>query len=445
MAGTSIPGKCEDCFTCESYSFNFESDSGFSCEDVAQYRDLSQHRDLPQLNTCHERHQQDIYERENVYEATFFTPPREKLPSITALSESFTNLSFTDGTTTSPDWPAKPAPAHLLYPRPPTGYTDAYFIFFEGVMGVGKTTLLKTLARNDMNNVIIFEEAMSYWKTVFSDCHKLIYDVMKMGKHGSFSVSSKLLACQMKFLTPLKSLGRVTAMFSGKETQRSPGRSDVSHWVMFDRHALSACLVFPLVMLKSGMLSFEHFISLVSTFRANEGDIIVLIALDHGEAIRRIKTRKRPEEETISLTYVTRLHWCFVAVYNTWRLLQYFTAREATEVCLDIKTINGLCLSKDICYQKCLEFQTLWNESLLAVLRDIIFPYKSDCTILELCLNVCTQIQKLKFVVSDATKYIGDVRGLWEDISTQILQSRVIKTRPVDWANLKSLAKEFCG
>ncbi|BBB06470.1 thymidine kinase [Rhinolophus gammaherpesvirus 1] len=321
-------------------------------------------------------------------------------------------------------------------------FRNTFFLYLEGSMGIGKTSLIKHLREVSGDNVISFTEPMVYWREVYDDCVKSIYKCCRPSNVGKKTTSSKILSTQMKFMTPLKCLQTSTRRFlkTGEPLQHKvPG----DNWVIFDRHIMSPTLVFPLVFLKNGYLSFEHFMSIVSNFRAHEGDIIGLLCMADEDNLKMIKKRNRKGEEGVSSSYLKDVSQAFHSCYCTWLLLRYFSPEDMVSVCCCDVTLSELCIMKSMSNEKHETALSLFTKSIFGVISDVIQPFKSNCTIIEICLTLFLELKKLEFIVVNASEYIGDIPGVWTSVYMQAFKNRAIKTQTTDWTGLKAFARSY--
>lgn len=338
--------------------------------------------------------------------------------------------------------PSQP-PIHVMGPAQNPVLKNAYMLYIDGPLGVGKSTLIESI--NSMlpcDTVACFGEPMTYWKHVFNDCVRDVYKLTGPNMAGKHSTSAKLLSTQMKFAAPMNALKR--AIDRCCEGQAAAARtSPLDCWAVFDRHPVSATVVFPFVFLKKGLLSFQDFLALLSTFTANSGDILALLTLEVQETVRRLKARRRAFEDSVDTDYVADLASAYHRLYCSWLLLQYLSPEQVVEICFGVTSAHGICAKAQGMKPKTKIVERMFAGSLFAVISDMISPFVGSSTLVELCYNFCLELKKLTFLVVDATPHTGDCAGLWTDIYMQALRTPSIKTRTVDWQSLKILARDF--
>ncbi|ABB22239.1 thymidine kinase-like protein [Ovine gammaherpesvirus 2] len=367
-----------------------------------------------------------------------------KAARIKELSSSLLNaLSLSDGAqATRPKTRRRPPPPNTsmidLLSEP--SYTRACTVFLEGCMAVGKTTLLNYIRRSSPpDEVMTIPEPVQYWTQVYQNVLEEIVRIHKQWKPGKLSSSAALVACQLKFATPLKS----QCCYVKHCVQEDAGRRAVApldRWVVCDRHPLSALVVFPLVWLRRGMLSFGDFLDLLAMFEANVGEVIVLISIPTDENMIRLQKRGRACEQHINLPYLKEIRGSFHAAYCAWLFLQYFPVEVTMKLCLQQMTMENACaISKKVSLDTA---QKMWGNSLFTTLSDVIGPFTYDPTILQVCLHFCYQLIKLQFLVIDLSPFQDDLTGAWSEIYMQVMKNSDIKTRMLNLAAIKALSDE---
>ncbi len=164
-------------------------------------------------------------------------------------------------------------------------------LFLEGAPGVGKTTMLNHLKAVFGDLTIVVPEPMRYWTHVYENAIKAMHKNVTRARHGREDTSAEVLACQMKFTTPFRVLAsRKRSLLVTESGARSVAPLDC--WILHDRHLLSASVVFPLMLLRSQLLSYSDFIQVLATFTADPGDTIVWMKLNVEENMRRLKKRE---------------------------------------------------------------------------------------------------------------------------------------------------------
>lgn len=324
-------------------------------------------------------------------------------------------------------------------PYPPL-IKHACMLHLEGTMGVGKSTLIRHLdSMLTENTVATFLEPMTYWKFVYTDVIGRIYKATKPHRAGRDSTSAEILSCQMKFLTPFKCIkSAINRLCKEEEKKLAP----LDNWIVFDRHIISPTLVFPYMFLRRGLLSFEAFVSIISCFSCQATDVVVLLNLDEDENVMRITKRNRPLE-SVSKRYIQDLNVAYNAVYCSWLLLQHFQPSEIVELCLSTLNLLDLCANKVGSGMKLSIVEKLFNQSFFFGLRDVLNPFKHNCTVIEICMRLCEELKKIQFIVVNASEFTDDLCGLWTSIYMQTLNNPAIKTRAVDWSNLTLLSREY--
>ncbi|AAM22121.1 thymidine kinase [Suid gammaherpesvirus 3] len=333
-------------------------------------------------------------------------------------------------------------PVCLIEKGVSNNFKRACCLYFEGAMAVGKSTMITHLQQViEEDSIITFPEPMYYWTKVYNNVLKQIYKLNKYYRVGKESASAELLACQVKFMTPLKTMWSFKQRCMHPDSPSAPV-TPFDKWVIFDRHPLSATVVFPLILLKRGMLSFNDFINLLNTFTAANGDTIVLMSLDIEVNYKRLKRRFRKYEGFVDLAHLKEVKAAFHATYCAWLFLQYFSVTDVVKICTALTDVRLLCqnnnkgkLAYDMAYR-------IWSKSIFATLEEVIRPFSHDCTLIEICTNFCYELQKLQFIVVDVSEFEDDVTGAWTNIYTQAMKNSGIKTHVVDWSALKNLSKE---
>ncbi|AGY30704.1 ORF21 [Retroperitoneal fibromatosis-associated herpesvirus] len=332
-------------------------------------------------------------------------------------------------------------PLHLIRPAVAVDYRNAYFVYLEGPMGVGKTTLINTVCGIlPGERVVNFPEPMNYWTQVFTDCHRDIYTVIRTGKAGDPGTSARIYACQCKFALPFRTTGAAVRRMVqpwrvGGEATRG------THWCLSDRHLLSPTVVFPLLHLKLGRLCFDHFFQLIASFRAMEGDIVTIVALRSAETLRRLKARGRKCEGNVDQDYVREVAWAYHAVYCTWIMLQYITVEQMVQLCVQTTNVPEICFRSSRLAHKEDVLKSLHEQSMIPLIAGILHPVRHHPVIIELCFGFFHELCKVQFLVADGDKYEDNVCGMWSDIYRQILSNPAIKPRAVNWSALESHAK----
>lgn len=331
-------------------------------------------------------------------------------------------------------------PIEIVKQLYPPVIKHACMLHLEGTMGVGKSTLIRHLdSMLTDNTVTTFLEPVTYWKFVYTDIIARIYKATKPHRAGRDSTSAEILSCQLKFLTPFNCLKSAVKRLSIDENKPL---SPLDNWVVFDRHSVSPTLVFPYMFLMRGLLSFEAFVSIISCFSCNSTDVVVILNLNEDENLKRLCKRNRPLE-SINKKYLQDLNSAYHAVYCSWLLLQYFNPVELVELCVSTLTLFDLCANKVGSGVKLNTVEKLFNQSFFFGLKDVVKPFKTNCTIIEICMKLCEELKKLQFIVVDVSEFTDDLCGLWTSIYMQVLNNPAIKTQAVDWSNLTLLSREY--
>nr|AGN12485.1 thymidine kinase [Ovine herpesvirus 1] len=319
-------------------------------------------------------------------------------------------------------------------------FKRACTLYFEGGMAVGKSTLIQYIQSSlGEDSVITFPEPMYYWTEVYNNVLKKIYKANKHWKPAKDSVSAELLACQLKFVTPLRSMWTYTNRCINADSGVRPV-APLDNWVVFDRHMLSACVVFPSLLLNKGMLSFGDFMNFLGTFQAAVGDTIVLLTLGVRENYRRLKRRARKYEDFIDMRHLKDVRGAFNSAYYAWLFLQYFSVEEVLKICTRVTTLKDICSARgNVATETALK---IWSSSLFATLEEVIEPFYHSCTLIETCSHFCHELSKIQFVVIDVSDFNNDEESAWSSIYMQTLKNPDIKTRSLDWTALKNLSRE---
>lgn len=332
-------------------------------------------------------------------------------------------------------------PVHLIRTPVTVDYRNVYLLYLEGVMGVGKSTLVNAVCGIlPQERVTSFPEPMVYWTRAFTDCYKEISHLLKSGKAGDPLTSAKIYSCQNKFSLPFRT--NATAILRMMQPWNVGGGSGRgTHWCVFDRHLLSPAVVFPLMHLKHGRLSFDHFFQLLSIFRATEGDVVAILTLSSAESLRRVRARGRKNDGTVEQNYIRELAWAYHAVYCSWIMLQYITVEQMVQLCVQTTNIPEICFRSVRLAHKEETLKNLHEQSMLPMITGVLDPVRHHPVVIELCFCFFTELRKLQFIVADADKFHDDVCGLWTEIYRQILSNPAIKPRAINWPALESQSK----
>lgn len=373
------------------------------------------------------------------------TPKMPKLPTVKQLGGGLRQLlrlsdsreDIPPKRTGGPNIP----PLSILRPSDHPEYKDVYCMYLEGTMGAGKTTLLTSTDTFIGEPLVVkFPEMMHFWKTVFTDCHKGICKQLLSKKPGK--ASSKVLAHQLKFYTPMKYLAR-SIYRTQLDLDGIPVLDKRAHWCLFDRHLISPCVVFPLTQYKSGHLSGEHLFTLLSMFEAHDADLVVFLEISTKEALRRIKKRNREGETELRAEYISELNKSYREVYNAWTLLKFLSAEDIVEILVTGCNVPEYCMEKRLFEGKHQQIDILFKSSIFPIIGNIVSPYGNDCTIIEGCFSLCRQLQKICLIKVDVSQFNYDIPGLWGNIYSQMMRRSSIKLQRVDWCTIKEIARAY--
>ncbi|AAD21347.1 thymidine kinase [Macaca mulatta rhadinovirus 17577] len=357
----------------------------------------------------------------------------------TSLSVSLKNLLRIKDDDAKVDVPRPvTVPVHLMQPHPMTEYRNAFLIYLEGVMGVGKTTLLNSMTGMvPQENVLSCPEPMKFWTCVYSNCLKEQRSIVKQGTHGKLITSARVYACQSKFALPF----RATAAGIGRNLQPwlvGNGSTKPANWIVFDRHLLSATVVFPLVHVKYNRLTPDHLFQILSLFSAHDGDVVVLLTLNSSEAHRRIQSRGRKEEKGITQNYLRQVAWAYHAVFCTWVMMQYLTPEQMVQLCVQTVSIEDICNMNSRLTHRFLTLTKLHEQSMIPMVAEMLVSVKEHVTLMEVCLGLFKELRKLQILIVDAGEHLDDACGLWGNIYGQVMSNEAIKPRAVNWPALES-------
>ncbi|ATA58250.1 Thymidine kinase [Eptesicus fuscus gammaherpesvirus] len=343
--------------------------------------------------------------------------------------------------------PVRLIPIGLLRPSPDPEYARVCRVFIEGSMGVGKTTLISSVSSMLGSDVALaFGEPMDYWRGVFSDCIEKVNKTLKSAASGGSGRSARsisLLACQTKFLTPLAAIQTAVRRFRHPDDGREVDLSPLDRWCLFDRHPLSAAVIFPLTHAKRGILTVEHLFGLLAAFRAHRGDVVVLLQGPPWKNYQRVKGRNRKAEDAVTASYLEDMADAYSMFYCTWLLLQYFAPEVIVELCVGVRHIADACANASTRPVQEALASRLNAKSMIPLLAEVIQPFRADCVVLEVCLRFFREVRKLQCVTVDIAPFEGDVQGLWSTVYSQVLQQPAIKTHLYDWGALRCLAHKF--
>ncbi|AIA62058.1 orf21 [Alcelaphine gammaherpesvirus 2] len=316
-------------------------------------------------------------------------------------------------------------------------FARACTVFFEGCMAVGKTTLLNYARQTfTSDEAVTIPEPMQFWTQVYANVLNQVVKINREGKPGKQATTAELVACQLKFATPLKTQS-LFLQRCVKENSDMQLVGPLDKWVLVDRHQLSALVVFPLVLMRRGMLSFSDFFNLMGMFEAHPGEVIAIMSLGTEENIRRLKKRGRVCERHVDADYMKELKGSFNAAYCAWLFLQYFSVDTTMQVSVGLLSLEEACATEGVCHTTA---SRIWNNSMFVTLSDIISQFAHDYTVQNVCLNFLKQLLNLRFVVIDLSAFRHDLPGAWGEFYMQVMKNGDIKTRVMDLKAIKALA-----
>lgn len=319
-------------------------------------------------------------------------------------------------------------------------------IFLEGPMGVGKSSILANMADLGGANVVAFKEGMGYVRSVYGDALKDIYGASKhTGKKAS---SRKLFCAQSKFLCAARAVAALIDRHSLGEHDRP--QFERARWCLCDIHRLSICSVYPLTMVRLGLMHFEHFSSLVSHFSCGEGEVVVLLDSSASSLRRHVKARGRAGEGGVSLSYLQELVMSFHAVRQTWALLGQVSAEELVKFCFcnysarDLfETNRGALTDMGVTYPV---FKKQVSESMLELVKSLVATFSGDAVLMMTWLKFFTELKKLKIVSVHVGEFEGDIESACAAVYRALaVEKSGIKTTKVNWTALKLAAATFNG
>lgn len=325
--------------------------------------------------------------------------------------------------------------------RPPT-YMPAINLFLEGVMAVGKTTLLKSVQDLLGEDVVVVPEPMEYWTNIHDNVLKTLKSVNK--KKRSFDDASAVItACQLKFSTPFRVVDSKKHMHA-RQVDAVIKAAPLHRWILHDRHIISPTVIFPLCHFKNGILSGRDLLQLISTFRCNVTDNIMWLRLNIDENIKRLKKRGRRYEENINQDYLDNLNDCFHAVYCGWLLTQYLSVEHITQLCLGSVTMSSICQQPESpTVLRTSVAEKLFKSSIFEDLKNIFEQYCTDPLVSQLCHTFTTELSKLQFHILNYGDFINDTSGCWTDIYTRCLRNQHIKSLVLDWTAFSGFVEDL--
>ncbi|UNP64593.1 thymidine kinase [Marmot herpesvirus 1] len=376
------------------------------------------------------------------------TPKMPKLPTVRQMGDGIRQLLRMSDTLKVSDQhesaqvrESTGPPLSILRPSDHPEYKDVYCMYLEGTMGAGKTTLLSSTDTFLGDQVVVkFPEMMHFWKTVFTDCHLGVFEQLRSKKPEMSSF--KILAHQMKFMTPMKFLAR-SIYRNQLDLDGVPVLDQRPHWCLFDRHLISPSVVFPITQYKCGHLSGEHLFTLLSTFEAHDADLVVFLDISTMDAVRRIQMRNREGENKIKAKFVSEVNRSYRQIYHAWTLLKFLSAEDIVEILVTGTNVQEYCIEKGLFVGKQHQIELMYKSSIFPIIGNIVSPYGNDCTIIEGCFSLCRQLQKICLIKVDVSQFNYDIPGLWGNIYSQMMRRSSIKLQRVDWCTIKEIARAY--
>lgn len=181
-------------------------------------------------------------------------------------------------------------------------------VYLEGNLCVGKTTTLDQLEKKHPDWAFL-GEPMTYWRSAHGDVIKELYEQKDECKY-------KIPALQQWFAAPLRM--RQEKIYN---QIHATSKSDTMIMkqirpVILDRHALSACVVFPLAQLVLKKVDLNHVLNLMSTVVGCEVDNIIILWNDYKTSLVRNRIRARKDEHITQHTIYV-LSWLYYLLYTT--------------------------------------------------------------------------------------------------------------------------------
>ena len=162
-------------------------------------------------------------------------------------------------------------------------------VSFEGNIGSGKSTQLVNCREFLSSDITIIEEPVDEWRPYLNN-------FLEDAKRWSFTFQIKVLLSQMFYI---------------KKCKDSP--------ILTERSPITAKDIFTQTLVDDGMMNKEEhalYLDFYNEKFAWEPDIIIYIRTNPEVCMERIKTRKRPGEDKISLDYLQKLHKYHEKVYG---------------------------------------------------------------------------------------------------------------------------------
>lgn len=359
---------------------------------------------------------------------------RKSVASVSALDDFTVITSPVQGNTAIKK--KHPLRQHMGMPN----YMPIINVYFEGVVAVGKTSMLRHVEELLRPEILMFPEPMKYWTEVFDNVLKTLKKANKK-KQRLEDTSAVVTACQLKFATPFRLVESKKQMHS-RCVDPIVKAAPMHRWLLHDRHIISPTVVFPLCHFKSGLMTGRDFIQLLSTFTCNNTDNIVWLKLKTEENLKRLKKRSRNHEENLNSDYLIVLNECFHAVYCGWLLTQYMRPEDISVVCIGSADMTSVCKHSDSpTVLRTAVAEKLFDNSIFSDIKNIIEPHCTDPFIAQLCLKFTRELAKLQFIVINYGDYVDDHSSCWTEIYTQCLRNQHIKSLVLDWTAIS----EFLG
>lgn len=333
-------------------------------------------------------------------------------------------------------------PFDVNAPKPIPKYKPVINLYLEGVMGTGKTTMLKCIEELLGEDVLLRPEPMKYWTEVFDNALKTIKKNNKKKKTAE-ETSALMAACQHKFATPFRLVESKKQMHLSK-VDGVIKAGPMHNWFLHDRHLISPTVIFPLCHFKNGTLSGRDFLQLVATFQGNETDNVVWLKLGLEENLKRLKKRGRKHEESITGDYLSLLNECFHCTYCGWLLTQYIPPEHITQVCLGAVSMSAICrFEQRPTVLRTAVAEKLFLNSIFEDLKNLIEPYNTDAVVAQLCLTFATELSKIQFSVLNYEGFENDESGCWTEIYTRCLRNPNTKSQILDWTAISEFVQDL--
>lgn len=326
------------------------------------------------------------------------------------------------------------------------GHARALCIYIDGPMGVGKSTLIKALVERGGGSVVAFKEPTYYFRRVYGDALKLIYKSTRPMQGGRASVSFRMFSAQMKISTALSAVSKLISRHSISQSSVASGVQG-ANWCVVDTHPVSAAVIYPLTMLRQGVLNFEHFTSLVATFKCMSGDTVIFLGLPPKTLLARVKSRGREVEKAVSLRYLEELCISFYTIRVTVLLLEVVTVSDMTRFCFGALTVRDLVERSRGRFEAAgmteSRFRILISQSLTVLVRDLVLPGSSCPTLLVTWTVLFEELKKLTVIYLSAFDFEDNLDSACVAAYRSVASKAGIKTHSVYWEQLKRAAASF--